>query len=611
MLFVLPTIIAAARTRGEPAATTLSPVARGYDPMQVTPQDERPNQTWDGATDYGEPFAASQPLIGRSMPYVWADNVRIKQPHWACASLQAAVDKHAFWFSGAPNSQQSELYNFLDALPTKLCARASTQSEHEYTTILHGMLQTVREAISKHVHSAFWIKELCNVLDDPCLDVSAMYGVYAEEVTVADTCDTPWAAAVSCMTVMLAHEKFNLVEGYHFLNMSYAMLEQGNSFCTAPGFEERLKEVNAGMEDTMAYHRSNVAFEELAESHFEVLCTEPGNASTYDAAYAKMDAMLDENIMTDTDCVLDDDVFQGMKWLKNNPPHVSDLVYMIETNTQFAVAAATELVESILGREACLADDGKLDEPTSKSLLAKLEAANLPESTYSAMHVKEGHASPRTSYASMPSIYHKISPTCMPFWENHTWAYMCVDDTGTMYQSCTEGSITHNVPVFDIGTSTDITQCHGEKCKAAARAVMRYQDMLAPLTSMRWNMHTMTHGVPPDLDYKIMNQSTWVFQRSCAAFTNMVDSALALADMLPGVIAALRAATPQLSTSCIAPPRKWPLEFPDEFAYTATDSCLVVAPADQYTSLRHGRSVRKAAKLALNGEQGTPRPRGA
>merc|ERR1712054_393269 len=98
--------------------------------------------------------------------------------------------------------------------------------------------------------------------------------------------------------------------------------------------------------------------------------------------------------------------------------------------------------------------------------------------------------------------------------------------------------------------------------------------MLEPVTRMRWLMHQVSHGVMSDRSRPVMNSTTWTFQRSCAAYTDMVDSAISLKGMLPGVITALHAVAPQLSPSCISASRDYPSGFPKEMHLFAWDVCV-------------------------------------
>ena len=53
----------------------------------------------------------------------------------------------------------------------------------------------------------------------------------------------------------------------------------------------------------------------------------------------------------------------------------------------------------------------------------------------------------------------------------------------------------------------------------------------------------------------VMSASSVVYQRSCAAMEAIIDKAAKVQRHLPGVVADLRRAAPQLVATCIAPPR--------------------------------------------------------
>ena len=51
-----------------------------------------------------------------------------------------------------------------------------------------------------------------------------------------------------CALQVLKHEKFNLAEGYYFLNISYSLLARGAAFCREPDLEARVATLSAGFE---------------------------------------------------------------------------------------------------------------------------------------------------------------------------------------------------------------------------------------------------------------------------------------------------------------------------------------------------------------------------
>lgn len=116
-------------------------------------QAEGDAAAYDGP-DLGESFAPTSPLIGVSHKFSFEAVTQI--PRAMCAPLAATVRRHGHWFDGddaeptiktsadgvAPSSQQAAQRAFMRSIGTKLCARPS-QSDDEYTTILHGMLAEV------------------------------------------------------------------------------------------------------------------------------------------------------------------------------------------------------------------------------------------------------------------------------------------------------------------------------------------------------------------------------------------------------------------------------------------------------------------------------------
>lgn len=130
----------------------------------------------------------------------------------------------------------------------------------------------------------------------------------------------------------------------------------------------------------------------------------------------------------------------------------------------------------------------------------------------------------------------------------------CADSSHDVYQGCLiQPADTDSNPVFDLVTSTDIAQCAGDACKAAARAVVEYHKLLGVITKMRWDTVQVTQGysgVAP-----VMNQTTWTWQRSCIALEGIVDNAAFVHEQLDGVQARMSAAAPQLAASCVAPAR--------------------------------------------------------
>jgi len=177
---------------------------------------------------------------------------------------------------------------------------------------------------------------------------------------------------------------------------------------------------------------------------------------------------------------------------------------------------------------------------------------------------------PRTSFLAIPTVYHKLAPTCQALTHSRLqliangWGRMvnytgvCLGDNGDVYMDCLESSVRNAVPIVDLATSTDIAKCSGEACKAAARAVVAYQSMLGPITPMRLDALQIAQGTANAAP--VLDQRTWTFQRSCDAVENILTRAEYVLKVLPDVIEGLRSSAPQLEASCIAPAREWPQE---------------------------------------------------
>ena len=194
------------------------------------------------AEDLGLEFDATAPLRGLTVGWPGLEDIINVLPENQCAPLRAAVDLHTYYFKEAPDSQQLMEREFLAnvSAPMGLCANAN-QTEEEYTEKLHGMLDVVRTAINRHVHSAFWVKSVCTKVNI-CYNSSKLFKTYEETFTGGEQCAYPdfldvrdgSAYSITCLGSVLTHEKYNLVEGFYFANMCYFMLEQGSAFCRDP-----------------------------------------------------------------------------------------------------------------------------------------------------------------------------------------------------------------------------------------------------------------------------------------------------------------------------------------------------------------------------------------
>ena len=361
--------------------------------------------------DYGAEFAGTH-LVGTTVNFSWSEHVVTGLTRSACAPLYASIDRHTYWFKEAADSQQELEKLFLRNVSTLLCANPE-QSDDEYTTILHSMLQLVRDAINRHVHSAFWVKATCAYLDDNCFDVTKLYAsyYYMPNANRSGLC-TPKndvAGMDSCLGAVLTHEKYNLAEGNFFLNMSYQMLERGAEFCLDPDLESILATLTTELQARLDYHSGNHAFDELADSHGRLLCTLPDEdedtyLNAYNAMIDNIDRVTASAVTGSTTCTIDDESFDRMLWMKSNPPDVDDLITMVEGNTRITVTAAHEAAHAVLvdGRSCLDPATGLKDDERSQTLR---EAH--PN------YVPTFQVSPRVNFFAIPTVYHKLAPACL------------------------------------------------------------------------------------------------------------------------------------------------------------------------------------------------------
>ena len=515
----------------------------------------------DAATDFGAEFAPTEPLLGTTIELTWADSVVVPLPKAACAALKASADRHIYYFDEAQDGQQPQERRFMERIPTELCVNPR-QSEDAYMAILHSILSDARAGIARHVHSAFWVKAAFAKFGDACYDATSIYAAYFAGAGAfeADSSDVFLAKTIPILEAVLRHEKYNLAEGWFFVNMTYSMLAQGAAFCRDAGLKAKVAVMTAGLEDRMAYHASSATFDYLVDSFKAQVCTQPdaGDAGEeWDAIYNETVQQIDAAVLGDAACTYGDNAAQRMTFLKHASPDADDLITIINGNTKVALAAAAYAVQQTMAPAAgsqgtCLdADTGAADAAAAARIAAKLAATGLPDAA------RNGTASTHIKWFAIPSVYHKLGITCVGNGED--LSDVCVtsaDGKLSMVPGLVDPAEADNSPIFDLGTSTDVTKCSGNACKAAARAVLQYQALLTKVTTMRGDMLHVTMGASSGgFPAAVLDQTDWTFQRTCQAFENIVDRAQEIQAALPAVISALRAAAPQLDAQCIAPVR--------------------------------------------------------
>ena len=134
----------------------------------------------------------------------------------------------------------------------------------------------VRVHINRHVHAAFWVKATCADLNDRFVD-SSFIRIPGKELIPYDTFGDPdhitagsgMSVSQTCLISIDQHEKYNLAEGFTFVNISYSLLGGGAAFCSDPQRATKVERWNAPLEAAMEYHKSNMAFDELLQGYLD------------------------------------------------------------------------------------------------------------------------------------------------------------------------------------------------------------------------------------------------------------------------------------------------------------------------------------------------------
>lgn len=505
----------------------------------------------------------------------------------------AAVHRHAAWFNGGAGSsiphgpyvppprarhldqyavfnQQDAERRFMHQIASELCAEPH-QSEEAYLRKLQSMLDEVRVHINRHVHSAFYIKTVCGSLADYCFDVDPLRVGASKESSAFSSQIEGAFGGVSCLTYVLEHEKANLAEGFTFVNISTSLVAHGAGFCTQASHAAQLHAWNVTLEEAMEYHASNHAFDNMLTAFEELLCTEPdAEEGDYNKLYNAMAEHMDATIFASSrshpsDCALSTSDFDSQLFLSANPPTPLDIIKVLDQNTRLTLEGVVHASRVLLELDGCVDDatSARSNETRSTELLAQL----VKLSPAHALH-NGTWASAAIDFLALPTVYHKLAMMCTkhdysgfhsetPNASTAPFSSMCElsSDGKLELTGKTANPVDHN-PIFDLVASTDIHKCNGPACVNAVMAVYRYQEMLNSVTKMRWDAIRITSGASKRGSSTMLGeQPSWTFQRACPAFDSVVRLAIKVQALLPAVIRDLRAAAPQLSTSCVAPPR--------------------------------------------------------
>ena len=187
---------------------------------------------------------------------------------------------------------------------------------------------------------------------------------------------------------------------------------------------------------------------------------------------------IDADVLADEQsCTMTESEFARMPFLTSNPPSPLDIVTIIEQNTQLTANAAAGAARNVLSLEGCIDPaTHEVDAATSAELLHDLNAHVEAHSPAWVLRLGNVTADPQSFHLSLGSVYHKVLTMCYPGGGDTTYSGVCMSSQGELVQSSlSDGATQETNPVFDLVTAADITQCSGEACKAAARAVLAYQ----------------------------------------------------------------------------------------------------------------------------------------
>lgn len=246
------------------------------------------------------------------------------------------------------------------------------------------------------------------------------------------------------------------------------------------------------------------------------------------------------------ECAFGADRLAAYEFLTTDPPAPIDLITIFEQNTQLTVISGLTAVRDVLKTGKCVdSATGMADNAVSTTILEEVGNLDSNESMSGSQH-----------YLALPTVYHKLMLMChgddKGLFNN---SGVCRGPHGALIPGYTgfTGVPPNDNPVFDLVTAADITKCGGEPCKAAARAVLAYQVLLADVTVLRIDTGFVVTGTPPaEPTYE---QEKWTWQRSCDAMHSIVDKATTVTRRLPEVVSDLRAAAPQLAAACVVPSR--------------------------------------------------------
>lgn len=457
---------------------------------------------------------------------------RQKRTCEALFAHQAAAQTHLKYFM----IQQEAETTFLQQVANMCAPRPSGT---EYYEKLHASVSSMRDKINRHVHAAFFIKQVCE-------DVVAYAGLssFLELQHVDEFCDFP----------ILKHEPYNIEEGFYVVNLTNHLIRAGPSFCAQSTKQIRtlVAHWRHGLETAMRAHRLDNSFAVFTE-HYASKCA----ASSSQSAVQSIDAMRQQ---------LEDYLFEP-SFDPLCETSTAELISIISSDTEMTLSMAKRALSGPLRRceqqqGVHLLDPLEWDAFDSRTdrLAAKFFnswfAIEPQPSIWPSIFFERGIM---IATLMFPTVYHKIVPMCgMPSVGRasvgeHWMECDLVSNSAPNFNSgWFRGFADPDAAcVYDLVTATDAS-CNSRNCPSAAEAINELQNMLSLVTPLRTQLVAALFGNFKEAP--IVNKSGGLL--SCDDQERLVGLLNATRTTLYTTIPRLRAAADALSVAYVAPPRK-------------------------------------------------------
>ena len=555
--------------------------AKGCLNLQITPQracgnckaDRGPGWCRPGAKGWANPLTPAETAESAMSALVAGLT--------ACAALEAAVQTHVKYFWKQQDAERA----FVRSLPG-VCA--ATSDDHHYYFALHALRRPMSDAVNRHVRGAFYVKAACT---------SAGFEI------------TPSTHEMYiCNPPVLEHEPFNVAEGFYVVNLTNHLLHGGRAALCASGPAATAKRVarwTAELEDVMARHKGNTAFDDLWH-RFKGYCATFAHAASPRVSTARKQWV---TIDCEDDKIKDGRNNDGPADRADSSRSLPRLAGVSCADARAAAPGAPQVAAGIDSKlrsppDACPCASGPpcthaVIEMFGNDTLALLEVARRTAvAAYAASCPAGARASPRADriaalkrateerrgrynptpvklYTSMvlATVYHKLVPYCgvdvlRPSSSERKGAsggptgFRCDGRHGS-------SGARQSSPVMDLVPAPDAARCGDAtpvRCADAAAAVAQYHALLQRITPFRRKLlaamfsetsHRDTQKAAPGQMFATVAKRFAKESPACdPGLEKLVDDALALPPLLREALRALHAAAPALDVACVADSRR-------------------------------------------------------